>query len=346
MIRTSPVGFCTARTFTPMVTACGAIALCLAGLAGPAAAQTVLKVGHDQPDRSTHHQAALKWKEIVEARSGGKLQVRLFPSMTLGSGTQMVEQTQASALEVSILPTAWVAPLAPSVQVLDLPFLFPSREVLYRVIDGPAGVEILRPLNKVNIEGVTFWESGFKQFTGHFPIREPKDYVGHKIRTMPAQVIQEQFKAFGATPVTLDFKELYSALQQKVVDGQENPIATIALMRFFEVQKHLTLSDHGFIAYAFMFNKPFLDKQPADLRKILIDSAREAGSYQRELIVKSEAEHLDTFRKAGLEIVRLTPAQRASFEQASKPVYDWYTAKYGADTLNLIRKEVGAVSSK
>ena len=324
-------------------TAFAAVAL---AFAGGALAQTVIKVGHDQPDRSTHHQAALKWKELVESRTGGKVRVNLFPAMTLGSGTQMVEQTQAGALEVSILPTGWVAPLAPSVSVLDLPFLFPSREVLYKVIDGPAGAEILRPLAKVNIEGVGFFESGFKQFTGNFPIREPKDYSGTKIRTMPAQVIQEQFKAFGATPVTVDFKELYSALQQRVVDGQENPIATIALMRFFEVQKHMTLSDHGFIAYVFMFNKPFLDKQPADVRKILVDSAREAGRYQREIIAKTEAEHLETFKKAGVTIITLTPEQRARFEQASKPVYDWFTAKYGADTLNLIRKEVAAQSKK
>jgi C4-dicarboxylate-binding protein DctP len=252
----------------------------------------------------------------------------------------MVEQTQAGALEVSIRPTAWVAPLAPSVQVLDLPFLFPDRATLYRVIDGPTGGEILKPLNKVNIEGVTFFESGFKQFTGNFPIREPKDYSGHKIRTMPAQVIQEQFKAFGATPVTVDFKELYSALQQRVVDGQENPIATIALMRFFEVQKYLTLSDHGFIAYVFMFNKPFFDKQPANVRAILVDSAREASRFQREIIVKTEAEHLETFRKAGIEIIKLTPEQRGRFEQASRPVYDWYTQKFGPETLDLVRKDI------
>lgn len=323
-----------------------ALAACAFAVSGPVLAQTVIKVGHDQPDRSTHHQAALKWKELVEARTGGKVQVRLFPSMTLGSGTQMVEQTQAGALEVSILPTGWVAPLAPSVQVLDLPFLFPSREVLYKVIDGPTGAEILKPLNKVNIEGVTFWESGFKQFTGDFPIREPKDFVGHKIRTMPAQVIQEQFKAFGAAPVTVDFKELYSALQQKMVDGQENPIATINLMRFFEVQKHMTLSDHGFIAYVFMFNKPFLDKQPADVRKILVDAAKEAGQFQRDIIVKTETEALEIFRKAGVEIIRLTPEQRAKFEQASKPVYDWYTAKYGNESLDMIRKAIAAAGKK
>ena len=111
-------------------------------------------------------------------------------------------------------------------------------------------------------------------------------------------------------------------------------------MRFFEVQKYLTLSDHGFIAYVFMFNKPFLDKQPANVRAILVDSAREAGRFQREIIVKTEAEHLETFRKAGIEIIKLTPEQRARFEQASRPVYDWYTAKFGPETLDLVRKDV------
>jgi len=313
-------------------------------LSGYANAQIVIKVGHDQPDRSTHHLAALKWKELVEARTKGQIQVRLFPAMLLGSGTQMVEQTQAGALEVSILPTGWVAPLAPSVQVLDLPFLFQSREALYKVVDGPTGASILKPLNKVNIEGVAFWESGFKQFTGNFPIREPKDYGGRKIRTMPAPVVQEQFKAFGASPVAIDFKELYSALQQRVVDGQENPISTIALMRFYEVQKYLTLSDHGFIAYVFMFNKPFLDKLSPENRTIVVDAAKEAGKYQRELIVKAESEQLDMFRKSGMQVERLTAEQRGRFEQASRPVYDWFTAKYGVESINMIRTSIGSTA--
>jgi C4-dicarboxylate-binding protein DctP len=310
----------------------------------PAQAQIVIKLAHDQPETSTHHQAALKWKELVESRTGSKYQVRLYPAMLLGSGTQMVEQTQAGAIEVSILPTGWIAPIAPSVQVLDLPFLFPNRSVAYKVIDGPVGREILAPLNKVNIEGVLFWESGFKQFTGNFPIREPKDYSGKKIRTMPAPVIQEQFRAFGSTPVSLDFKELYSALQQRVVDGQENPIATISLMKFHEVQKHITLSDHGFLAYVFMINKPWLEKQPADIRKVLTDAAREAGRYQRELITKSEADHLELFKKSGNEINRLTATQRKLFEESSKPVYDWYSSRQGPTLLNMIRKEVAAAS--
>lgn len=311
-----------------------------------ATAQTTIKLGHDQPDRSTHHQAALKWKELVEARTHGQVRIQVFPAMQLGSGTQMVEQVQAGAVEAAVLPTGWIAPVSPPVQVLDLPFLFPNREVAYKVMDGPVGQEILKPLNKVNIQGVAFWESGFKQFTGHFPIREPKDYQGHKIRTMPAPVIMEQFKAFGATPVAIDFKELYGALQQKVVDGQENPIATIALMRFFEVQKYLTLSDHGFIAYAFIFNKPFLDKLPAAQREILVNAVREAGKFQREIIAASEAEHLKTFRAAGLEISQLSPEQRRKFEEASRPVYDWFTQRQGPETLEMVRKAVREASGK
>jgi C4-dicarboxylate-binding protein DctP len=328
-----------------LAAAVAAIALVISSSAD-LAAQTVIKLGHDQPESSTHQKAALRWKESVESRSNGQIKVNIFPAMMLGSGTQMVEQLQAGALEVAILPTAWVAPLAPSLQVLDLPFLFPSREIAYRVIDGPVGAETMKPLNKVNIEGVAFWEGGFKQFTGGFPIHEPADYKGHKIRTMPAAVVQEQFKAFGATPAAIDFKELYSALQQKVVDGQENPIATIALMRLYEVQKYMTISDHGYIAYVFMVNKPFLDKLSPEQRSILVDAAKEAGRYQRELIAASEKGHLETFRKAGVEITTLTPEQRAKFEQASRPVYDWFTRNQGGATLQLIRNEVAAMQKK
>lgn len=315
-------------------------------LAAGASAQTVIKIGHDQPEGSTHHQAVLKWKQAVETRSKGAYKVEPFPKMILGSGVQMVEQLQAGAIQAVAVPSAWIAPIVPDIQVLDLPFLFPSRKVLYEVVDGPVGAEVLKPLNKANLQGVAFWESGFKQFTGNFPIRQPKDYQGHKIRTMPAPVIMEQFKAFGASPVAIDFKELYNALQQKVVDGQENPIATIALMRFFEVQKYLTLSDHGFIAYIFVMNKSFLDGQPADMRKILVEEARAAGSFQRDIIAKSEAGHLETFRKAGVEIIELSDDQRAMFQKASGRVYDWYAKKRGSATLDLIRNAVKSAAMK
>jgi C4-dicarboxylate-binding protein DctP len=255
----------------------------------------------------------------------------------------MVEMLQAGGLEAGLIPTAKIAPIAPAVQVLDLPFLFPSRDVAYQVIDGAVGARILKPLEKVSIEGVAFWESGFKQFTGHFPIREPADYKGRKIRVMPAPVIVEQYRAFGATPVPIDFKELYNALQQKVVDGQENPLATNITMRFYEVQKHLTLSDHAFLAYVFLFSKTFLDRLPGDLRTILVDTAREAGRFERQLIAESEKAYLQTMRRAGVDIITLSPEQRAKFEQAARPVHDWYAKKYGGEVLEAIRNDIERV---
>lgn len=309
-------------------------------------AATILKLGHDQPEKSPHHQGALKFKELVETRTKGEVKVRIFAAQLIGSGTEMVEMLQAGALEAGLIPTAKIAPITPSVQILDLPFLFPNREVTYKVIDGPAGSEILKPLRKVNVEGVTFWESGFKQFTGHFPIRQPQDYKGRKIRVMPAPVIAEQFKAFGATPVPIDFKELYSALQQGVVDGQENPLATNITMRFYEVQKYLTLSDHAFLAYVFLFGKKFLDGVNDDVRKILVDSAKEAGQYEREIIANSEKDYLETMRKAGVEIITLTAEQRKHFEEAARPVQEWYAQKYGRDVLDLVKKEIATVTSR
>ena len=313
---------------------------------GPASAAVVVKLGHDQPEKSPHHEGALKWRELVESRTKGQVQVKIFASQLIGTGTEMVEMLQAGALEAGLIPTAKIAPITPSVQVLDIPFLFPSRDVAYKVIDGRAGNEILKPLRSVNIEGVAFWESGFKQFTGNFPIREPQDYKGRKIRVMPAPVIVEQFRAFGATPVPIDFKELYNALQQGVVDGQENPLATNITMRFYEVQKYLTLSDHAFLAYVFLFSKTFLDKLSPEVRTILVEAAKEAGRYERQLIADSEKEYLATMQKAGVEVIRLTPEQRAAFERAAKPVQDWYAQKYGREVLDAIQKDIAAVTGR
>lgn len=314
--------------------------LFFAGFHHSAFAKVQIKLGHDQPDKSPHHVAALKWKELVEQRTKGQVQVQLFPSQLMGSGTQMVEMLQAGAMEAGVIPSAKIAPLVQSVQVLDLPFLFPSREICYKVLDGSAGEQILKDLLNWNIQGTAFWESGFKQFTSNFPIHTSADFKGRKIRVMPAPVIMEQFKAFGATPVPIDFAELYNALQQGVVDGQENPLASIITMKFFEVQKHLTLSDHAFLPYIFMFSKIFLDRLPVDIRQILVEASKEAGLFQRRIIAEGEIDYLETIRKAGCQVHKLLPENRKEFEERSQPVHRWYAEKYGAVELNILKKEV------
>ncbi len=292
--------------------------------AAPAAAKWNIKLGHDQPEKSPHHDGALYFKKLVEEGSQGEIAVKVFPSQLLGTGLQMSEMVQAGALEVLAIPTSNMQVLHPALQVLDLPFLFPDREALFRVLDSDFTDNLYKPLLTRNIVGLHWFISGFKQFTGNFPIRTPDDFKGRKIRVMPAPIIREQFKALGASPVPIDFHELYNALQQGVVDGQENPLTTIVTMKFYEVQKYMTLSNHAFIAYVFVASKSFYDSLPEKYQKMVRESARKAGIYERELIVEREKGFLETIKKAGVTVIELKPQERQAFQKAVEPVYDWF----------------------
>ncbi|WP_347310448.1 TRAP transporter substrate-binding protein [Defluviimonas sp. SAOS-178_SWC] len=304
------------------------------------AADIQIKIGHDMPEFSPHHKAVVRWKELVEEHSNGKVEVMIFPASILGSATQMVEQVQAGALEAAMLPNAQIAPIAPELTVLDLPYLFPNREIAHAVVDGPVGDTILAVLDKSNIIGLAHWESGFKQFTGNFPIAAPADYEGRKIRTMPSQVVQQQFQAFGAVPTQIAFSELYSSLQQGVVDGQENPIATIAAGKLYEVQPYITLSDHGFLGEVFMINKTFFEGLDPEIQTVLREAAWEGRDYQRQLIAENEQEQLEMFKKAGVNIIELTPEDREKFVAAAQQVHEWYRSQNGGELLDAIQADI------
>ena len=301
------------------------LALAAAGTAS-AAAKWNIKFGHDQPEKSPHHDGALYFKKLVEEGSQGEIAVKIFPSQLLGTGLQMSEMVQAGALEVLAIPTSNMQVLHPALQVLDLPFLFPDREALFRVLDSDFTDNLYKPLASRNIVGLHWIISGFKQFTGNFPIRTPDDFKGRKIRVMPAPIIREQFKALGASPVPIDFQELYNALQQGVVDGQENPLTTIVTMKFYEVQKYMTLSNHAFIAYVFVTSKSFYDSLPERYQKLVRESAKKAGIYERELVVEREKGFLETIKKAGVTVIELKPQERQAFQKAVEPVYTWFNS--------------------
>ena len=301
------------------------LALAAAGTAS-AAAKWNIKFGHDQPEKSPHHDGALYFKKLVEEGSQGEIAVKILPGRLLGTGLQMSEMVQAGALEVLAIPTSNMQVLHPALQVLDLPFLFPDREALFRVLDSDFTDNLYKPLASRNIVGLHWIISGFKQFTGNFPIRTPDDFKGRKIRVMPAPIIREQFKALGASPVPIDFQELYNALQQGVVDGQENPLTTIVTMKFYEVQKYMTLSNHAFIAYVFVTSKSFYDSLPERYQKLVRESAKKTGIYERELVVEREKGFLETIKKAGVTVIELKPQERQAFQKAVEPVYTWFNS--------------------
>jgi C4-dicarboxylate-binding protein DctP len=297
--------------------------LAMAGSAS-AAAKWNIKFGHDQPEKSPHHDGALYFKKLIEEGSNGEIAVKIYPTQLLGTGVQMSEMVQAGALEVLAIPTSNLQVLQPTLQVLDLPFLFANRESLSSQLDGELGDALYKPLLSKNIVGLSWFYSGFKQFTSSFPIRRPEDFKGHKIRVMPAPVIREQFKALGASPVPIDFQELYNALQQGVVDGQENPLTTIVTMKFYEVQKYMTLSNHAFLGYVFVASKSFNDSLPPNYQKLLRESAQKAGVYERNLIQEREKGFLETIKKAGVNVIELKPQEQQAFQKAVEPVYDWF----------------------
>lgn len=318
-------------------------ALAVIGLAlftATPAMAAVLKFHHDLPEDSAQHVAALKFKAAVEARTGGEIEVKIFPSNALGNDVEATQQMQLGAIQGGIIPTAKLSNFVPAMQLIDLPFLFPSPKVAHEVLDGPAGKKLLGTLDKVGLKGLTFWESGFKQFTCNHPVKSPADLKGYKVRVMQSPIIMEQFKALGANPVPIAFTETYNALQQKVVECQENPLVSITKMKFYEVQSNVIISNHAYLGYAFVLSKRWYDSQSSKNQKILRDAAIEFTSFEREETARREAGYLETIKASGTKISRLTPDQLKLFQAATRPVHDKFADKIGRDLLNEFYAEI------
>ncbi|MFV0243724.1 MAG: TRAP transporter substrate-binding protein [Qingshengfaniella sp.] len=318
--------------------------LAVAGLAAaplPAAAQQVLKFHHDLPEDSAQHEGALKFEELVEARTNGTIDVQIYANNALGDDVEVAQQMQFGAVQAAPIPTAKLANFAPSLQLIDLPFLFPNREIAYEVLDGPVGQQILDELASSGFVGAGFWESGFKQLTCNKAVTAPDDLAGVKARVMESPLLIAQFEEMGATAIPIAFSETYSALQQGVVDCQENPIVSILNMKFYEVQDYMMLSNHGYLGTAFIFSKMWFDGLGADTKAILIEAAREAGDFQRAKSEELEEGYLDRIRAAGTsEIITLSHDQLAVFAEAMEPVHQAFADRIGPDLVTAAKAEV------
>ncbi len=310
------------------------------------AAPAVIKIGHDLSEDTPQHHGCLKFKEIVEKKTNGAVSVQIFPSNQLGNDRETTEFLQVGSVQAALIPTAKLSLFAPALQLPDLPFFFPSREVTYKFLDSEVGDELLAQLEKKGIRGVAFWESGFKQFTANKELKSPDDFKGMKFRTMESPILIEQFKALGANPVPIDFGETYNALQQKVVDGQENPLVSIVRMRFYEVQTNTVISNHGYLPYGFLFSKRWLEKQPADVQKILVAAAKEVAAFQREETVRREKSFIETIEKAGCKVTYLTPEQKKAFADATRPVHQKFEAAIGKELMAKAYKKIAELQKQ
>ena len=296
-----------------------------------------LKLAHDANTTSAYQLSALELKRMIEEKSDGRIKVEVYPAQQLGSAQEMIEGMQMGTIEATLLPTAKFGGFDQTMNILDMPFLFPDEDTLYEIMNGELGEQVMAGLPDIGIRGCAFYGNGFKAITNNIhPIESPDDLKGLKIRTMEAPLIMSTYSAWGANPVPVDFSELYSSLQQNVVDGQENPYLTISDMRFYEVQKYMTISKHAYLSYVLTFSDAFLNGLPEDLEQIVMDCGKECVQYHRDQMAELNQGYYDNIAASGIAINTLTDEQREAFKDASASVYDEYRDKIGGDLLDAV----------
>lgn len=295
----------------------------------PSKAQYSLRLGHDLPQDSAQQAAALRFAQLVKERTGGRVEITVHPAQSLGDDHEMIQMARKGQLDIIIPPTAKLSNLAPSMQLVDLPFFFPSSEACYDVLDGATGRALLAQLSKHKLVGAAFWESGFKHFTANRPLTSPADFEGTTFRIMKSVVLRDQFETLGAKTLPISFQKTRQALKDGAVDGQENPLVSIYNMKFYEVQSHLIVSRHGYLAQAVVFSAAVFNSLPQDIQKVLMAAAKEVAPSQRKDAQTREKRFLEEIRKSGTKIIDLTLKEREAFRVASWPVVEKHRIRIG-----------------
>ena len=303
-------------------------------LPGVNAQERTIKFAFQNQKEHPQAQGAQKFADLVAAKSGGKLQVKLFPGGTLGGDLQTVSALQGGTVEMTVLNAGILSAQAKEFGIYDFPFLFASPQEADAVTDGPFGKKLLDKLQAKNLVGLAYWELGFRNLTNSKkPINKAEDIAGLKIRVIQSPIYIDMFNALGANAVPMPFPELYTALEQKAVDGQENPFSTILSSKFAEVQKHLTITRHMYNPQAVIVSKKFWDSlNPAD-QKIMQDAMAEATAFQRTVSRSQSDVALADLKKAGMQVTEFPPAELDKLRAKVKPVVEKHSEKVGAETV-------------
>ena len=315
-----------------------------------ASAQTpiVIKFSHVVANDTPKGKGAERFKHLAEERTNGRVRVEVYPNSTLYKDKEELEALQLGAVQMLAPSVSKFGPLgAKEFEAFDLPFIFPDKAVLARVTEGPIGASLFQKLDNKGIKGLAFWDNGFKDMTANKPLRTPADFKGQKMRIQSSKVLEAQFRALEALPQVLAFSEVYQALQTGVVDGTENTPSNIYSQKTHEVQKYLTVSNHGYIGYAVIVNKKFWEGLPPDIRTALEGAMKDATRYTNAIAQQENDDALAKIKAAGrTEIITLTDAQKAEWKKALQPVYAEMAPRVGKELIDAIRKEATAVGYK
>jgi tripartite ATP-independent transporter DctP family solute receptor len=282
-----------------------------------------------------------RFAQLVDSKSGGKLKVNVFPGGALGSDQANVSALQGGTLEMASMNSGIFASLVKDFEIYDFPFLFANPKEADAVVDGPFGQSLHAKLQDKGIVGLAYYELGFRQLTNSKrPINKVEDIAGLKLRVIPNPINIDWVSALGANPTPLPFPELYAALEQGAVDGQENPLPTIQGAKLNEVQKYLTLTNHQYNPQSVVISKKFWDSLSADEKKVLQDAALESAKYQREQSRNLAAGILDNLKKAGMQVTELAPAEVAKLRDKMKPVVAKHSASVGDANVKAVMAEI------
>lgn len=306
-----------------------------------------IRAGIGLNDSHPQYKALLKWKELVEERTDGAITVETYHSSQLGDDRSMTEALQIGSQEVTIPSTAPIANFVPEFSIFDFPFLFPNSQVADKVLDGEVGQKFLDMLEDQNLVGLAYWENGFRDITNsERPIETAADLKGLKLRTMENELHLDAFKALGANPTPMALGELFTAMQQGTVDGQENPIPTIYLQGFYEVQDYVSATNHIYSPFVFLMSKDFFDGLTEEQQTIVTEAAVEAGTLNRELNREATAENLQDLKDEGMNYNEVSPEARQEMIDIVQPVLDEYAERIGAETVQEVYDAIEAAEAE
>jgi tripartite ATP-independent transporter DctP family solute receptor len=294
-----------------------------------------------------HGLGAQKFAELVKQKSAGKIKVKIYAGATLGGEIAVVSSLQGGTIEMSAIGTPQLVGLIREYAVLDFPFLFNDEKEADAVVDGPIGKRFLERLPEKGLIGVAWLEHGFRNLTNSKrPVAKLEDIQGLKVRVQQNAVAIDAFNALGANAVPMPFPELYTALENKAVDAQENPFNSIEVAKFYEVQKYLSVTKHNYTPLILLVSKKFWDKLSADEQKVLQDSASEARLYQRKVNRELDEKSLQTLKAKGMEVNVVSPQEIARMREKVKPVVDKYTKEVGEALVKELYAEIDKVQKQ
>ncbi|MES3021009.1 MAG: TRAP transporter substrate-binding protein [Pseudomonadota bacterium] len=306
-----------------------------------AQAPIVIKFSHVVAVDTPKGQAAERFKMMAEKLSKGRVKVEVFPNSQLYKDKEELEALQLGAVQMLAPSLAKFGPLGvKEFEAFDLPYMFPNKAALYRVTEGPIGKGLLDKLQPKGITGLAYWDNGFKVMSANKALRSPNDFKGVKMRIQSSKVLDAQMRALGANPQMLAFSEVYMALQNGVVDGTENPPSNMYTQKMHEVQKHVTMSNHGYLGYAVIVNKKFWDGLPADVRTSLEAAMADATTYEKAIAQRDNDLAMAAIKKAGKTAVyELSAKEQADWRKALLPVHKEMEGRIGKELIAAMAKE-------